>query len=159
MFNSLDMRIVIIIIGPLMPKGIVVSHITCLCPSVCLFICPSSVWHALINTPQPTMFNGSWSYLVQPHLSRSMNPADHESLCSFSGSLWHLEISWIHTGYCLEPYLITHLQPTISNRSCYTPRTTKLLGGILVSFRPSVCPSVRPSRIRPASVPHHLSAL
>ena len=27
----------------------------------------------------------------------------------------------------------------------YTPRTTKLLGGILVSLRPSVCPSVRPS--------------
>ena len=33
----------------------------------------------------------------------------------------------------------------------YTPRTTKLLGGILVSLRPSVCPSVRPSRVRPAS--------
>ena len=35
----------------------------------------------------------------------------------------------------------------------YTPRTTKLLGGILVSLRPSVrpsvCPSVRPS-VRPA---------
>ena len=29
----------------------------------------------------------------------------------------------------------------------YTPRTTKLLGGILVSLRPSVCPSVRPSRM------------
>ena len=31
----------------------------------------------------------------------------------------------------------------------YTPHTTKLLGGILVSLRPSVCPSVRPtSRVR-----------
>ena len=29
----------------------------------------------------------------------------------------------------------------------YTPYTTKLLGGILVSLRPSVCLSVRPSRI------------
>ena len=27
----------------------------------------------------------------------------------------------------------------------YTPHTTKLLGGILVSLRPSVCPSVRPA--------------
>ena len=31
----------------------------------------------------------------------------------------------------------------------YTPRTTKLLGGILVSLRPSVCPSVCPS-VRPS---------
>ena len=30
---------------------------------------------------------------------------------------------------------------------CYTPRTTKLLGGILVSLRPSVRPSVRLSRL------------
>ena len=34
----------------------------------------------------------------------------------------------------------------------YTPRTTKLLGGILVSLRPSVCPSVRPS-VRPSRLP------
>ena len=38
----------------------------------------------------------------------------------------------------------------------YTPRTTKLLGGILVSLRPSVrlsvCPSVRPS-VRPSRMP------
>ena len=37
----------------------------------------------------------------------------------------------------------------------YTPRTMKLLGGILVSLRPSICPfvgtSVRPSRVRPTS--------
>ena len=39
----------------------------------------------------------------------------------------------------------------------YTPRTTKLLGGILVSLRPSVCQSVRPS-VRP-SVPPAVSAL
>ena len=34
----------------------------------------------------------------------------------------------------------------------YTPRTTKLLGGILVSLRPSVCPSVCPS-VRPSVCP------
>ena len=38
----------------------------------------------------------------------------------------------------------------------YTPRTTKLLGGILVSLRPSVCPSVCPSvrpSVRPSRMP------
>ena len=34
----------------------------------------------------------------------------------------------------------------------YTPRTTKLLGGILVSLRPSVRPSVHPS-VRPSRLP------
>ena len=34
----------------------------------------------------------------------------------------------------------------------YTPRTTKLLGGILVSLRPSVRPSVCPS-VRPSCLP------
>ena len=34
----------------------------------------------------------------------------------------------------------------------YTPRTTKLLGGILVSLRPSVRPSVLPS-VRPSRLP------
>ena len=38
-------------------------------------------------------------------------------------------------------------------RCNYTPRTTKLLGGILVSLRPSIRPSIRPS------VPPAVSAL
>ena len=40
-----------------------------------------------------------------------------------------------------------------SLRRHYTPHTTKLLGGILVSLRPSVCPSIRPSVLRPSRIP------
>ena len=52
--------------------------------------------------------------------------------------------------------------PPSEQRSCwgvywfhYTPRTTKLLGGILVSLRPSVRLSVRPS-LRPSVCPSRL---
>ena len=39
------------------------------------------------------------------------------------------------------------LSETVPSKCSYTPGTTKLLGGILVSLRPSVCPFVRPSRL------------
>ena len=64
--------------------------------------------------------------------------------------------------FCASADMLTMHQKSETIKSCtavfipftlyvryHIPRTTKLLWGILVSLRPSVCPSVRP-----ASIPH-----
>ena len=71
----------------------------------------------------------------------------------------HSAIVLILHHHCIATYCIVspswcillHLTASYQFVFNYTPRTTKLLGGILVSLRPSVrpsvCPSVRPSRL------------
>ena len=58
---------------------------------------------------------------------------------------------YCHEGYCKEICIKLNVWNII------IPRTTKLLGGILVSLRPSVRPSVR--LLVRTSVPHPVSAL
>ena len=62
------------------------------------------------------------------------------------GCYCHLPLIW-HNKHCTTPWSSIHGQEGVIDANYYTPRTTKLLGGILVSLRPSVRPSVRPSRL------------
>ena len=73
--------------------------------------------HTLTGAWSPTslslhgpQFNGSCSYLVQPlTLVGAWTLLDMDSLCSFSSILWHFEVYWIPTDWCLEAVLV--LQP------------------------------------------------
>ena len=81
----------------------------------------------------------------------SSSPSSSSSSSSSSPSSSSSSSSSYHNLHRL-PYLICiYLKQWLSHY--YTPRTTKLLGGILVSLRPSVHPSIRPS------VPPVVSAL
>ena len=72
----------------------------------------------------------------------------------YSGGSRSLHVLWWLTSWFLASP--GHQQPwyrlcrinvyhNVSHKDYYIPRTTKLLGGILVSLRPSVRPPVRPS--------------
>ena len=59
------------------------------------------VCDVLVITLQPTIFNGSCSYLAQPFtLVGAWTLLIIGFVCSFSGILWHFEILWIHWLTC-----------------------------------------------------------
>ena len=104
----------------------------------------------------------AWSTVRQQAITWT---SDFHYLCCHMTSL-----SFNESTVTIPPYLIGLCKTmTLTPATCftgpisqtnfyhnYTPRTTKLLGGILVSLRPSVrlsvCPSVRPS-VRPSRMP------
>ena len=82
--------------------------------------------------------NQSWPRSLSPY---SLTPGV---------SLQANELNMAKTHYCTWCYLIRGKQSNLYLEPWwkvhhYTPRTTKLLGGILVSLRPSVRPSVPPA--------------
>ena len=77
----------------------------------------TSVCPAFVATLQPTIFNGSYSYLAQPlTLVGACTLLIMVSLCSFCRIPWHFDFL-IYTFLCLRPYSLTALQLTILHGS------------------------------------------
>ena len=71
----------------------------------CLTLQPSFRSFRFVTILQPTIFNGSCSYLAQllASVEKCTVLTMHGSLCTFSGILWLFEMVRIHTGRSLSP--------------------------------------------------------
>ena len=111
------------------------------------------------------MMTCSWSechmehYIT--HITQHCQQSSNKSTTCWFLSYWLVNLLTFMNVVCWSSvWIIPQFERLLPGKSSliynvydYTPRTTKLLGGILVSLRPSVrlsvCPSVRPS-VRPA---------
>ena len=71
----------------------------------CLTLQPSFRSFRFVTILQPTIFNGSCSYLAQllASVKKCTVLTMHGSLCTFSGTLWLFEMVRIHYGRNLSP--------------------------------------------------------
>ena len=134
---------------------------------ILLTVCPLEKMVSILQTVSSAFSSVKvFIFWLKFHWSLFRTVANLMSVCIGSGSGHYLNQCWPSslTHFCatrrqwfnrLLKILDKGRQTSLSSSGVdsYTPRTTKLLGGILVSLRPSVrlsvCPSVRPS-VRPA---------